>query len=232
MSLLKGPHGEKLWFRYSFENLLVWLVLALVVSPFLEEVPFVENVIGLLSAAILLFAVTAMNRTSRMFAPAIILLVVTLTFYIFDLIGIFTLSLTGFLLAKTLYLFLLVYSFASYIFSRKRVDVHLICAALCLYLIIGLLWGGLYHLLESCVPQSFSGVLLGNSDTRRSLAQHFNYFSFITMTTLGYGDITPQTKAAAALCQAQAIIGQFFSVVLIARLVGIQVAQEFNSKKD
>ncbi len=232
ISLLKSLDRESLWFRYSFENLLVWLLLALIVSPFLEGIPFVENAIGLFSGAILLFAVTAMNRKSRMFTTAIILLVITLTFYVFELIGIFSFSLNGLLLAKTLYLSLLVYSFGRYIFSRKRVDVHLICAALCLYLIIGFLWGGLYHLLESFVPHSFSGVLLENTDSRWSLAQHFSYLSFITMTTLGYGDITPQTKAAAALCQAQAIIGQFFSVVLIARLVGIQVAQEFSSEKE
>ena len=131
-----------------------------------------------------------------------------------------------------MYLSLLVYSFAKYIFSRKRVDGHLICAALCLYLILGVLWGGIYQLLETVVPRSFSGVLLENPASRESLAQHFNYFSFITMTTLGYGDITPQTKAAATLCQAQAIIGQFFTVVLIARLVGIQVAQEFSREKE
>ena len=232
MSLLKSLDSERLWFRYSFENLLVWLLLALIVSPFLEEIPFVENAIGMLSAVSLLFAVTAMNRTSRMFTTAIILLVITLTLYVFDLIGIFSFSLHGFLLAKTLYLSLLVYSFGRYIFSRKRIDVHLICAALCLYLIIGLLWGGLYHLLESVVPHSFSGVLLENTASRWSRIHHFNYFSFITMTTLGYGDITPQTAAATALCQAQAIIGQFFSVVLIARLVGIQVAQEFSSEKE
>ena len=75
-------------------------------------------------------------------------------------------------------------------------------------------------------------ALLENADSQLSYGQHFNYFSFVTMTTLGYGDITPQTKSAAALCQAQAIIGQFFTVVLIARLVGIQVAQEFSCEKE
>ena len=57
-------------------------------------------------------------------------------------------------------------------------------------------------------------------------AYFLNYLSYITMTTLGYGDITPQTKTAVALCQAEAMLGQFFAMVLVARLVGIQVAQE------
>jgi hypothetical protein len=42
MYLFKSLDSEKLWFRYSFENLLIWLLLALIVSPFLEEIPFVE----------------------------------------------------------------------------------------------------------------------------------------------------------------------------------------------
>jgi hypothetical protein len=57
-----------------------------------------------------------------------------------------------------------------------------------------------------------------------------NYFSFVTLSTLGYGDITPQTQGAAALCQVEAILGQFFTVALLARLVGIQVAQQFGKE--
>lgn len=48
----------------------------------------------------------------------------------------------------------------------------------------------------------------------------------MTLSTVGCGDITPQTMAATVLCQTEAILGQFFIVVLVARLVGIQIAQE------
>jgi hypothetical protein len=232
MTLLKGLDRDKVWFRYGFENLLIWLFLYLVVSPFIEGIPFIRVIIDILFGAVLLFAVTAMNRESRMLTPAIILLALTFTLYFLEIFGVINFSLQGLLVTKTLYYFILVCSFTRYIFSRKSVDSHLICAALCLYLIVGLMWGGMYHLLESVVSNSFSGVLIDNADSFLTHAQHFNYFSFITMTTLGYGDITPQTNAAASLCQAQAILGQFFSVVLIARLVGIQVAQEFSPNKE
>ena len=52
----------------------------------------------------------------------------------------------------------------------------------------------------------------------------FNYFSMVTLTTLGYGDITPQTPAAGALCQMEAITGQFFTAVVVAWLVGNYVS--------
>jgi hypothetical protein len=62
--------------------------------------------------------------------------------------------------------------------------------------------------------------------------QHFEYFSLVTLPTLGYGDILPQTPRAAALCQAEAVMGQFYMAVLVARLVGIQVSQEFSSSRE
>ena len=62
------------------------------------------------------------------------------------------------------------------------------------------------------------------------LKKKFN-LSFTTMTTLGYGDITPQTPVAMAFCQVEAILGQLFIAVLVARLVGIQVAQSFTKSK-
>jgi len=49
----------------------------------------------------------------------------------------------------------------------------------------------------------------------------FNYFSLVTLTSLGYGDITPQSLGAASLCQMEAIIGQFYTAVLVAWLVGM-----------
>jgi hypothetical protein len=91
-------------------------------------------------------------------------------------------------------------------------------------------WGIIYDLLETMVPGSYTGILLESAPDITVRFQHFQYFSFVTLTTLGYGDILPQNEGAAALCQTEAIIGQFFMAVLVARLVGIQVSQQFSSE--
>ncbi len=130
-----------------------------------------------------------------------------------------------------IYLIFLVYSFSKYIFSEKFVNSNLISATLCLYLIIGLLWGTTYSILEFMVPGSFKGDILAEGSAVSGQLHYFYYFSYVTLTTLGYGDILPRTRQAAALCQAEAILGQFFTAVLVARLVGIQVSQQFSSNK-
>jgi voltage-gated potassium channel Kch len=71
-------------------------------------------------------------------------------------------------------------------------------------------------------PGSFAGVLL--ETPKDSVLTTFNYFSIVTLTTLGYGDITPQSLAAGALCQIEAITGQFYIAVLVAWLVGNFIA--------
>lgn len=232
MSPLKSSVTGKIWFRYGFENLLLWLFLYLVVSPFFETAPFARALINIVFGIVLLSAVAAMSRTSKILTPAIVLLALTLTLYCLDFLDVVSFSLQATLATRILYLGLLIFSFTRLIMTSRKIDLNLICAALCLYLIVGLTWGSIYHLLDLLIPSSFSGHLLSTAASHIERAHYFNYFSFITMTTLGYGDITPQTRAAASLCQAEAILGQFFTVVLIARLVGIQVAQEFSPEKE
>ncbi len=99
----KKSNTEKIWFRYGFENLLIWLFLYLVVSPFIEGIPFIKAVINILFGAVLLFAVIAMNKKSRMLTPAIILLGLTLTLYCLEILEVISFSLEGFLVTKTLY---------------------------------------------------------------------------------------------------------------------------------
>lgn len=214
------------WARYGFKNLLFWLFVYVVVGPFLESVPYAATVIGLCFTAVLFSAVYAVNKESRLLSVVMILMPLTLAFLWLDKVGLVDLSPALFSSLLVLYLAALVYSFLIHILAVRRVTTNVICAALCLYLMLGLLWGAVFGLLEWWVPNSFAGGLLEQASTPDEKTHCLNYFSFITLSTLGYGDITPQTRGAAALCQAEAILGQFFTVVLVARLVGIQVAQQ------
>ena len=97
-----------------------------------------------------------------------------------------------------------------------------IFAAVVAYLLIALMWAFFYMILEMVVPGSFS---FPDKNIRAETMQ-FEYFSFITITTLGYGDITPLTNRASALTLLEAIIGQIYLVVLVAWLVGMYVSRK------
>lgn len=215
-----------IWKRYGFKNLLGWLVVYLMVGPFLESLPYAHTAVSVFLSVVLFSAICAVNKDSKLLPVAIVLLVLTLSLMWLAKLGVFRASSMIYPGLLALYLGILAYSFLRYIHESKRVDANVIYAALCTYLTLGLLWGALFTLLEGIVPNSFIGGPLDTATATHDKVHFLNYFSFVTLSTLGYGDITPQTQGATALCQAEAVLGQFFTVVLVARLVGIQVAQE------
>jgi hypothetical protein len=104
------------------------------------------------------------------------------------------------------------------LFSTRRVSADTIKGAVCAYLLIGFLWSILYALCERILPGSF--VSTHNQDIK------FVYFSFTTLTTLGYGDIVPVGRTAGVLTNMEALTGQIFLAILVARLVGLYIAAE------
>ena len=117
------------------------------------------------------------------------------------------------------------------LFQRdQRVTADTLFAAFSIYLVLGLLWTVLYSLLEAAQPGSFHFGTTAAGDSERF--DRFIGFSFTTLTTLGYGNIAPQTPKADALTTMQAIIGQLYVAVVIARLVAIQITQGATASKD
>jgi hypothetical protein len=87
---------------------------------------------------------------------------------------------------------------------------------------MALMWSYAYALLEFYQPGSFNALEGLTSDSR----QFFLYYSFVTLTTLGFGDITPLTEKAKSLTILQAFIGQVYLVVVLAWLVGMHVSRK------
>lgn len=214
-----------LWNRIGFHNLLFWLFAYLVVNPFLASMPYYQYAVQVLLSLVLFFALFAIHKKRKLFPITIVLLVLTLLFHWLDLFGVVQFSQPVSYWVMIIYLCALVYSFSAVIVTAKKVTLRLLSASMCLYLMIGLLWGVIYALLESLVPGSFGGGTLELAGLADQVLESFTYFSFITLTTLGYGDITPQTLGAGALCQAEAIVGQFYTAVLVAYLVGMYSSQ-------
>jgi hypothetical protein len=109
----------------------------------------------------------------------------------------------------------------SYLFKEKDVTVEVITSAVSAYFLIGLMWASVFSLLEILQPGSF---LLTSQNQVRNVDQLF-YYSFVTLTTIGYGDITALTSPAGSLSVLEAMMGQIYLAVLVARLVGMYIFQ-------
>ena len=104
--------------------------------------------------------------------------------------------------------------------KSEGADREIIYKAILLYLLAALMWAFLYTFLELVDPASFNIDL----DQSRGYLLVFQYYSFVTITTLGYGDITPVTEVAKAFSVLEAVCGQLYLVVVVAWLVGMHVA--------
>lgn len=115
------------------------------------------------------------------------------------------------------------------ILTAYRVTLDTVLGGICVYLLLGVLWVSLYSALEYAIPGSFVAgdvpiSALSHSGTEAHRFPRLLYFSFVTLTTLGYGDIVPTNPLAHALATGEAILGQVYLAVFVASLVGLHLA--------
>ena len=112
------------------------------------------------------------------------------------------------------------------IFNKSAVGADDVLGAMSGYLIAGAAWSSVYALADVFVPGSFTltPALVAHPFDREGRTAMFNYFSIVTLTTMGYGDITPARAPATVLAMLEAVFGQFYIAVVVAQLVGARMA--------
>ena len=113
------------------------------------------------------------------------------------------------------------------LFSARPLTFDSVLGAVCGYLFLGLGWAVLYSVIEGFRPGSFEVAprLVTGGDPARPLPQVLTYYSFVTLTTVGYGDISPVSPAARTLAWVEAVTGQFYLAVIVAGLVSLLAAK-------
>jgi len=116
-----------------------------------------------------------------------------------------------------------------FVLHQDRITPNMISASLCVYLVLGMLWASAYTVIEIADPGSFhyayadddanDRMRFGEEDTDVPV-----YYSLVTLTTLGYGDIAPKTPMARMAASLEAVVGQLYLAVMVARLVGLHIA--------
>jgi len=218
-----GGKGPLAFTRSPLLSLLIALLALLLLYPFFAGRVMAHALWDICSSAILLSGIYAISHVRRHWIIAVVLAIAVLgtkwSGYVIDSerlllvndgLGVIFFALTACLLLAD-------------VLSKGAVTADKIYGALCVYLLIGLTWGFMFLTLEGFQPGSF---FLGQGQPTRidKDPAALVYFSFITLSTVGYGDITPLSPPARSFAFMEAIIGQIYLAVLVARLVGLHIA--------
>lgn len=204
-----------------FVFLLGGLLLALLIAPITTE--WFPGFAGLVLSGALLISVVSMSasrliyRTGWCLVAAKVLLTAASHIY----------ALTGFFIAETVVMFVFFILATVFAFQRvldsEYVDMNRIAGAISIYMLIGLIWTSLYFFVSLVEPQAFDGLSdVSGRDIETTTAAYMDllYYSYVTLSTLGYGDITPLSRVVQSLAYLEAICGVMYVAVLVAALVG------------
>ncbi len=212
---------SQICFQGRFLNLLVLIIVLLVVGPLVEEFVRLRMLMDILWSAVFIAAIYAVShKKHHIFIGVLLALPMLGSIWSRYFVEHATLEVVGSLCGAAFFIFTIV-QLLIFIYSQKEVTRDLIAGAAVVYLLMALAWTFIYGVVESLHPGSFAIPEIQGIHTTR----HFLYYSFVTITTLGYGDITPVSNLARSLCILEAVIGQLYLVVQVAWLVGVHVSQ-------
>ena len=198
--------------KNRFIYIIFAIILVLLVNPFLRPLGLFGHLFSTLLVAMIplssAFAVTE-NR-----GKSIIILLLAAPFVILDGLDFFLTShllmIIAFSFATVLY-FYIVFLLMNVLLTIRVVTADMIYCAISIYLLIGIGWAGIYTIVESISPGSFSGA---------SASGDLLYFSFVSLTTVGYGDVLPLSVLGKRLAVFEAAMGSIYMAVIVAMIVG------------
>lgn len=216
--------GLKKLFKGKYTQLLIIFILNFVLSPFFDG-----KIANTALSIVFLYALILIARTFSI-KPKLLRLYssVAILAFILGIIGKFgwyqSWVVTFAVLIQAVYAVyfgLALYWILRDILLSQKVSADVVRGGICVYLLIGFFWGLLYGITASVNPNAFSERIIVEQESFSRII----YFSFTTLTTLGYGDILPLTPVARMLTNLEAIVGQLYPSIFIAILVGDYMSQ-------
>jgi hypothetical protein len=210
--------------RFSSVELLIALMLLFLSTPFIEDLPYAKAIESVLVTLVFLSAVLAVGGRRRTLLVAALLALPAVGGEWLHHLRPQSFPPWLFLGGGIVLLAFVIANILRFILRAPRVNTEVLCASIATYLSLGLLWALAYHLIASLNPAAFAiNVSQLPSQSMNGFASF--YFSFTTLTTLGYGDITPVSKGARMLASLEAVTGTLYIAILIARLVSLYSSQ-------
>jgi len=212
--------------RWRHLTLLVLILLLFTAAPFVVAHQHGIIVMNVISTGVLVAGSYALSERRHVFIVAIVLSALSVigTSLLVAFPETWALLVSHVLILLVLGFFCV--TILSYVLRRGRVSFDKIFAAICVYMLMGYGWSFVYSILVELEPNALAATSeIGLHDFVGRLLQ-LRYFSFTTLTTVGYGDIVPHSALARTLTVLEAVMGQFYLVVLVGRLVGLHIVHE------
>ena len=216
----------------EFSPLLASLVVTVILAPVVEAHRFSGSI---LLTIVLLTGILAVRRERHILVATFVLVIPALTARWISELFDSTQSLATVVAQSLLAIYLLFIAVVVLlaVLGHEKVTPQTVGGAVCVYLLIAFVFACLYGIVEFSVPGSldFSGTRIGadNPSMANTAFPRLLYFSFVTLTTLGYGDIVPVSGSARSLTISETLAGQLFLAAFVARLVGSMIATQRSS---
>ena len=221
--------------KISKKNNFVYLFVALVVFLFTSTIVFklpidIGEDIFTASAAIMLLISLWSLHTDKTWKWSVYVLL-----FAYATLAIMSKYFTSQILVVLMLITLVVFFVGSFWVSARQVlfegdiDGNKIIGSISLYILIGLAWAIIYLVLIIFDPEAFSGIDAGSW---QQIFASVAYYSFVTLTTLGYGDILPQNHIAEFFAYTEAIVGVFYMAIIVSSLISLRLAAIQNRRKN
>jgi hypothetical protein len=216
-----GVRASKSYFENRFLYLIILIFLMLLAVPILSGFAGVRLFLDIFMTAILISTIYAVSERKHVSLIALLLaLPMIVSMWTGFVLQESRVILVGNIFGVLFFVFTII-RFQVFIFREDEVNLNLIFAAAVVYLLMAIMWSYVHSSLESINPGSYS--IPPDKGIHGQFL--FVYYSFVTTSTLGYGDITPLSSLARSLTIIEAVTGQLFIAVLIAWLVGVYISR-------
>lgn len=237
-------------------SVLFWFLVVVIAAPVvLPDGPIIRRVMGI---ALFVLMLSGLNAIADRRRHLIIGLVLAVPAVVLTAVSLADQNFSTYVTSHYLYLAFFIHlavQILRWTMQQVKVSSETIYGMVNVYLLMALIWGIAYYAIVLELPGSFhfpEGVELGVVQTTRvealeagvelppipewtevanSAQGTMMYYSFVTLTTLGYGDIFPASDTTRILAMLEATLGQLFLVILVARLVGLYTAQQMEERK-
>lgn len=214
----------------NFFFLLSALLIILLALPIITDLYGARNgVIGHLAFSVtLVFSILSLKKSRKWLLSGILFVLCGVIFSSLALYKDSDLYLCLSLIFDFLFLLLVINIALQQVIFSDQINLQNIAGAACIYLLLGIIWSLAYYFINIVMQGSFDGNLTENIHLQLN---DFVYFSFVTLTTLGYGDILPLSATARALVYMEAVFGQFYLAILVAGLVSVHINNKTEDEK-